>query len=250
MGDRAADDPAADHSAADDSTADDSAADDSAGARLSTAHGPSQRHIVVLGVGLALVVGWGLTLRTIGTDDVYAYLGPYAVLTIAAAALLVRGRQSETTRGWARNAGTGIAVGLVMTAGTYGAFAVLRRLIPSLEVHVIDLYGSSRTQSLGPALAWTLVILVAEELLWRELLLRAGHDSLALATRIALSLGTYVLVQVGSGSWVVALAALVCGAIWTTERVLTRSLLAPLLSHAIWTETVIHLYPVTAWARH
>jgi len=201
-------------------------------------------------VALALVVGWGFTLRTIGSDDVYAYLGPYAVLTLGVAALLLRRRRSETARGWPRNAAIGAAVGLVMTLGTYGAFAVLRSLVPSLETHVIELYGSSRTQSLGPAMAWTFVILVAEELLWRELLLRAAHEKISLPARVGIALGTYVLVQIGSGSWVVALAALVCGGIWTAERVVTRSLLAPLVSHAIWTETVIHLHPVTAWARH
>jgi hypothetical protein len=45
---------------------------------------------------------------------------------------------------------------------------------------------------------------------------------------------------------VVVLAALVCGAFWSTERLVTGSLVASLVSHAIWTFAIIHFYPVTA----
>ena len=44
----------------------------------------------------------------------------------------------------------------------------------------------------------------------------------------------------------VVLAALVCGAFWSTERLVTGSLVASLVSHAIWTFAIIHFYPVTA----
>jgi hypothetical protein len=33
--------------------------------------------------------------------------------------------------------------------------------------------------------------------------------------------------------------------VWTAERYYTKSMIAPLLSHAIWTPTVILLLPVT-----
>jgi hypothetical protein len=39
--------------------------------------------------------------------------------------------------------------------------------------------------------------------------------------------------------------ALVCGAIWTAQRVYgDKSLVAPLIAHLIWTPTVIFFYPV------
>lgn len=190
-------------------------------------------------VGLALALGWALALHKIGRDDVYAYLGPYAVFTLLVASLLIDWRHARLSEHVGKDLALGVGVGVVMTLGTYAAFAVLHRLMPSLESEVAALYTASRTQRPGPAIAWTMVILVTEELVWRELLLRPSH------ARIALSLGTYVLVQVGSGSWITALAAFVCGAIWTTERLFSRSIVAPIVSHAIWTLTVIHLYPVT-----
>lgn len=57
------------------------------------------------------------------------------------------------------------------------------------------------------------------------------------------SVSSCALAQLGTGSWVVGLVALVCGALWTLERVCTGSVLAALITHWLWTSIVIVLFP-------
>lgn len=208
-----------------------------------------KRALLTTAVTVALVVGWAFVLRKIGDGDVYAVLGPYALLVVAVSLLLRRSlertSQHETERFLARNLGVGVGLGIVMTVGTYAAYAIAERLVPSLRAQVAGLYAAAHTERVVAAFAWTTVSILAEELLFRGLLLEslrsAGVPKIAAAIG---SLAAYVLVQIGSGSPVIAVAALVCGAFWTVERVLTKSLVASIFSHAIWTLVVIHVYPL------
>jgi membrane protease YdiL (CAAX protease family) len=132
-----------------------------------------------------------------------------------------------------------------MTVLTYVAYAVAIRVWPGMAPHVVELYAASRGGDPGSALVWTLIILAAEESLWRGWLLRPLSRLVGRRGALALSLATYALAQVGSGSGILVLAALACGAIWLAERAWTGSVVAPLLSHAIWTPVIIHLVPLT-----
>lgn len=204
----------------------------------------TRRGALVLALCFAVAVGWSFALHQIRDNDVYAVLGPYGAAT-ALVMLALRGAHVDA-RAVLRGVGIGAVVGVAMTAATYAAYAVLVMVVPGLASHVSELYAAAHSERIGPALAWTCVVICAEELLWRGALLETAEATLGRPAAIALSLATYTAVQIGSGSWVVVLAALVCGAIWTAERVLTRTLVASLASHAIWTITVIHLLPVTA----
>ena len=66
----------------------------------------------------------------------------------------------------------------------------------------------------------------------------------ALDAGLAVSVLSYAAAQACSGSLIVGLLALCCGTLWTFERERTGSLIAPLLSHMIWTPVVILLRPV------
>jgi membrane protease YdiL (CAAX protease family) len=87
-------------------------------------------------------------------------------------------------------------------------------------------------------------IIIAEELLWRGALLHVLAQRVPASTAMAISICSYALAQLGTGSWVVMLLAGVCGSIWTLQRRLTRSLSSSLLAHLIWTPIVIWLHPV------
>lgn len=207
----------------------------------------AKHELPMLAAGALLVLAWPFVLSSFGHDDVYAFMGPYGALVIALM-LLLRRFESPLRGPRARSlpAGVviGLAVGAIMTAGTYAAFAVGTKMYPPLAARVADLYVDAHTRSLGSALAWTLVLIVAEELLWRGALLGVLQRRYGATLAVGLSLVTYTAAQAGTGSFIVGLAALVCGAIWTAERVYTSSSVAPLVSHAIWTVTVIHLLPV------
>ena len=208
-----------------------------------------KRPHLAIGVAVALIVGWALLLRKIGAGDVYALLGPYALVVVAISLFsrrfLDRTSQDKEETYLGMNLAIGAGLGVVMTLGTYAAYAIAERLVPSLRASVTDLYAAAHTETAVAAFAWTSASIVAEELLFRGLLYESIRTAGSKKRFAALaSLAAYVLVQIGSGSIVVALAAFVCGAFWTLERVFTKSLVASIVSHAIWTLVVIHLYPV------
>ena len=194
-----------------------------------------------------LVLAWPIVLSRFGHDDVYRLLAPFAIFVTAV--VLILGRRERVlpreTRDWRRDIAIGIGGGVIMTAGTYAAYAVLSRLIPGLSGVVKGLYVTAGKESLVVALLSTIAAIIAEEMLWRGPLLRVLERRTSRALAIGISLATYTLAQVGSGSLIVALAALICGGIWSAERIWTRSIVAPLLSHLMWTLVVIHLIPVT-----
>jgi membrane protease YdiL (CAAX protease family) len=193
---------------------------------------------------MALVVVWGLLMRQFGSGDVYAVMGPFA-LVVCFAVRLVRG---QALRDWfapqPRAIVVGLVVGAAMTALTYPVFHFAVQTWPELFSDVQRLYQKASTRSLGSALAWVTVLVVAEELLWRGALLEALRARTSRTAAIAISVAAYAVAQAGTGSWIVGVMALVCGALWTAQRLLTRSLLSSTLSHLIWTQTVIVLHPV------
>ena len=81
-------------------------------------------------------------------------------------------------------------------------------------------------------------------MLWRGALLDALRRYLPVGTAAVLSTLCYAGAQLGSGSWLVVALAVVFGGLWTAQRLWTRSLLAPLLTHLAWTATVVAIAPV------
>jgi hypothetical protein len=191
-----------------------------------------------------LIAAWGLLLRRFGEGDVYSIVGPYALAVIAVVAVVQRRALAQLLAPSRPSVLAGLGVGVAMTVLTYPAFWLASELVPSLSGQVADLYRAAHSASPGWALAWVIVILAAEEFLWRGAIIEFVEKRGSVSLALSLSLGSYALAQLGTGSWLVAAAALVCGAIWTLERHFTRSLVAPILSHLIWTPTVIVLWPV------
>lgn len=198
-------------------------------------------------VGAILVVVWPVVLSRFGSGDVYLPLGALALCVIAAVLFVSRARELLPRTGgeWVRDIGIGVGTGAVMTVGTYVAYAISQRWIPSLAGRVGELYRNAGSGSFAMAMVATVAVIFAEEILWRGPLLRPLERKAGRGVMILISLGTYTLAQGGSRSVVVMLAALICGAIWLLERLWTRSLIAPLLSHLMWTLIVVHLLPVT-----
>lgn len=201
------------------------------------------RRLLLLLVGLVVV--WTLLMRQFGGADVYGVMGPYAI-TVVVMMWLLRGRKLWSLFAPSKLAiVSGLLMGIVMTVTTYPVFRMAVEIMPWLDAEVQGLYAASRTTTLLAAMAWVSVIIVAEELLWRGVLLEALEPRVPRRLDGALSVLTYALAQLGSGSWVVFALAVVCGSVWTLQRRLTGSLLSPLIAHMIWTHTVILLIPVT-----
>jgi membrane protease YdiL (CAAX protease family) len=194
---------------------------------------------------VGLIVGWGLLMQRFG-GNIYAIMGPFALSVVAVIAAL----STRELRRWLRPTKlailTGLGSGLAMTLLTYPLFSLARSAFPELGSAVSELYSAAHSTNVADALPWVLALIVAEELLWRGALLHVLARRVPDRVAMALSVLSYALAQFGSGSWIVMLLALVCGSIWTLQRRWTQSLLAPLISHLIWTPTVILLHPVTS----
>lgn len=192
-----------------------------------------------------LISVWFLLMRQFGGADIYSVLGPYA-LSVAVVLWLLRPR---ATRRWLTPTRSsvlwGLLVGVAMTLLTYPVYAFAAQRWLGLADYVKQLYAAAATAPLWLELMWVSVIIFAEELLWRGFLQEDLERKLPRDAALLTCVLVYTLAQLGSGSWVVGAMAAVCGLIWSLERRLTGSLVAPLISHLIWTPTVILLHPVT-----
>src|SRR5688500_11110309 len=101
-------------------------------------------------------------------------------------------------------------------------------IYPGLDGQVQGLYHGARSTTLEKALCWVVAIITAEEVMFRGAFPRALRRWLPERTGYVVSLVFYVVAQLGTGSWIVGLLALVCGTLWTLQRYFTRSLLSPL----------------------
>ncbi|HEX7665024.1 MAG TPA: hypothetical protein VF407_10950, partial [Polyangiaceae bacterium] len=90
-----------------------------------------KRPHLAIGVAVALIVGWALLLRKIGAGDVYALLGPYALVVVAISLFsrrfLDRTSQDKEETYLGMNLAIGAGLGVVMTLGTYAAYAIAER---------------------------------------------------------------------------------------------------------------------------
>lgn len=212
------------------------------GAHLSFAGAPPE--VLRLALLAVLTVLWCVVMSQVGRPEMYSIIGGYALLAGALVIWLFRAAPGAWFRPRARDLAIGVGVGVVMTLLTYPLYSLAVRLVPALAGVVAQLYRSSHQGHWPIALAWLVVIIGAEELLFRGAWLAVLSPRLGTRTAVGLSVALYALAQAFSGSLVVALLALCCGMLWTLERVLTGSLLAPLISHLIWTPTTILLRPV------
>lgn len=202
---------------------------------------PSTRQRLLL---VALNVSWAMVMARFGRGDIYWVVGVHALLVTVVIGTVRGAALRDSLRVRPRDVLLGVVVGLLMTAATYASFELARAFVPSLATHVARLYRAAGTSTPGIALAWTLVILTGEELLWRGAWIdvwgaRFGARAAAVSSVLAFS-----ITQLGSGSVIVALLACVCGAIWTALRLHTGRLIPSLVAHAIWTPVVILLHPV------
>jgi membrane protease YdiL (CAAX protease family) len=193
----------------------------------------------------SLIVGWFFLIQLFGEGNIYAIMGPYACVVSAVSwALYARAMRHWLKVSW-RAIWVGVVVGVAMTAITYPVFQLGVKIAPSLDADVQALYRGARSTTLAKGLGWIVALDVAEELLFRGAWPATLRNYMSARAAFTVSLITYALAQLGTGSWIVMAMALVCGALWTVQRWYTGSLLSPLIAHLIWTPVVILLYPVT-----
>jgi membrane protease YdiL (CAAX protease family) len=132
---------------------------------------------------------------------------------------------------------------------TVALYPLLRAAVPGLAADVAHFYDLVPFSA--SALPAIVLVIVAEELLWRGLFFDGvplGALPVPRATALAFAVGAlaYGAGQLGPGEPVLAAVALFMGLLWAVEAVLTGALVASLVSHATWTLWVFGVAPLEA----
>jgi membrane protease YdiL (CAAX protease family) len=196
----------------------------------------------------ALAVGsflLALTLRVPAGD-----LAFYGATMALAATWIVGGMLSGTihlgsshTRSGEQN-GRGILQAAIIGAVLLGIFlggAALVAPVPVLRDQLVALLDHARYGFLPVVAALTALVSVGEEIFFRGALYAAvgGRQALLVTTIV------YALATIPSGVPLMVLAAAVIGVVTGLQRRVTAGVLAPIITHLIWSLGLLFLLPVT-----
>ncbi len=175
----------------------------------------------------------------IGTG--FAALSSVIVLWLGARPVLRSNLRAPATT----NLLIGLAVGVLMSVATWWLYPLSVSLFPPIQTEVETLYALLR-QAPGPVRAFPLLLLVvaAEELVWRGVAIDLFSKSLGPWRAMIFSALLYVLPQVALRSPLLIIVALCCGLLWGALRVWTKGLAAPFVAHLVWDVLVFVWHPV------
>ena len=189
----------------------------------------SRRHrwrllLVVSGATLAMAFAL-LAKDTLNVWLTTALISAYALTT----GFLVHGANLwRLCRLTGRSATLGMGTGLLMAALTKMIYPVGSAWLPQISVEVADLYTYlAQPPGIVMALPILLLVVIAEECVWRGLLIDALPSMDSVNTVIFWSAVVYGLPHLMSGSLILFGVALVCGTIWGALRLSTGSIVAP-----------------------
>lgn len=187
------------------------------------------------GVAALTLVGWnGVFLATAETG----VLGPIAGFAGLMAAFVVVVRRQDLGR-WFRVTPrlvlVGLGLGVVLAGLSWWAWLAAQHLPLDLEPAVARLYAVLRKPP-GPVLGLPLVVLTitAEEILFRGLLQDTLRPRLGRAGAVVAVAALYTAANLGSGTWVLPLAAALLGLLWGALAEKSGGLVVPLLCHLVW----------------
>lgn len=195
------------------------------------------RRVPLFVAGLLVWSGCFFLIARLGSWAPLALLGPL----LASSGLWFLPGARQLVRPNARLLALGLAGAVVMTAGTYGLFALLVPLVPELRTLTVSLYFTLRTPWFSPVERALLIPLVAasEEIVFRGVALQdRGWRGVALN---ALIVG---IAHLSSGNWLLALVAFICGAVWGGLRVFTRSCVPSIVTHVLWDTAILVVHPL------
>ena len=203
-----------------------------------------ESHIILI-LGLCTVsFGLAMAWRNVANP----WLTNFSVATMAVGcSLFVLGeRRKQLFHATARQLAGATIAGLVLVAATHTLYAVGTSVTPALSVSVAQLYEGVHNRMPNIVLTIPLVVAVvlAEEMVWRGLAFDLMQRRLSPRSAVLAATIFYALPQVIGGTWLLVLAALLLGLFLTIQRLVTKNLLAPVVTHAIWSISVFVIVPL------
>lgn len=196
--------------------------------------------VVTLLVG-SLVLG--ATLRLPPGDDLF-YLGGLALAAVWIAGGLAAGRLHV---GWAHTRDEGFARPIVqpvalaaLAVAIFTAGAVVVGQVDWLAGPINDVLDHARYGSL--AIVWLITVIngIGEELFFRGAL----FASVGRTHPIAITTLIYGLATAATGNLMLTFAALLLGVLTGAQRRVTGGVLAPIITHVIWSTAMLLLLPL------
>lgn len=193
--------------------------------------------VVTLAVGAA-VLAWSLSIAP-GSNSFYGATLVLALVWVVgafASGPLHLGRILRHTRAERPVLEPGlVAVALIALFAAGGAIA---RYIPFARHQVAAVLDHSDRGSLGLIVLVTAVNGVAEELFFRGAFFAAVERGPVVVTTIG-----YVAVTLASGNLMLGFAALILGTIVALERRASGGVLAPMITHVVWSVAMLFVLP-------
>jgi hypothetical protein len=192
--------------------------------------------VTVTLVGGAVLLGFALT-RPQGSDSFYVLAGVLAAVWLVGGLLsgpvhLGRGSSGRRPILWPALVGA-------LAFGVFAIGAEAVRWIPSLHHAVDDIIKRADSGSRALIDVITIVNGIGEEVFFRGSVYSAyGRRNAALWTTV-----TYVIVTAAAGNLMLVLAAALMGTVFALERRATRGILAPAITHVVWSTMMIFLLP-------
>jgi NADH dehydrogenase len=175
-------------------------------------------------------------------------LAPWKGMTAAMGVLLagslpvdaVRSRMVPTVRRLA----LGVAAGVVLFGLTRLGVMILRPLWPAWEDHARMLSAWKTGYSMPFLLPTLVLIIVAEETLWRGVVSRFFQERLGHAAGIVAGALFYAGAHLMTMNPLLIGAAVGCGLFWGLLCAATDDLTAPIASHVVWDVLVMFVFPL------
>ena len=193
---------------------------------------------VVVGLVVA-AVAWGV-LFGLGRGAFWTRAAVAGLAIGAYAVIAQRATIGDLLRPTVADVAIGVGAAVVLYSVFWAGQRILRRWLPTTAAQVDALYQvrSIPTSERLPIPAVLLLVGPCEELFWRGLIqARAGF---------VLALAGYAAVHLWERKAVLVLAAVVGGAFWGALFAWRGTLVAPIVSHALWDLAVVVWFPFAA----
>jgi hypothetical protein len=138
----------------------------------------------------------------------------------------------------------GVAAGVVLFGLTRLGVMILRPLWPAWETYARTLSDWKEGYSLPFLLPTLVLIIVAEETLWRGVVSRFFQERLGHAAGIVAGAVFYAGAHLMTMNPLLLGAAVGCGLFWGLLYAATDDLTAPIASHIVWDVLVMFVFPL------
>jgi hypothetical protein len=154
---------------------------------------------------------------------------------------------AELLRPTPRSVGLGVLGGVLMALLTHLLYPLAASWVPDVADQALVLYHRlDSPPGRVAALPIVLLVVLAEELVWRGIAYAQLRRRLGRPAAVVAATFVYAVPQLASGTWLLPVLAVTCGAMWTTQRDISGNLVVPLLTHFTWNVLVMVAFPLTA----